>query len=219
MAYVRKTQELVDAILDTVTKMSEDTQAKYNPHDVSFDAAAKKHIYDAGMTSAWSAQPDLQDQMPEEWCTYKKSFTANVYSSDNEFVTSFTIEGEWRLPPDDDYKDYKAAVDVRYQHMSPTLQALVDTAAVKSTAKNAHKEKFKNIREQLKLFMGQHASLNTALKEMPELEMYVPAEFMRKHAAPEASRAKVQRPTNIERLDINVDVLTSAAVAHRIATA
>ena len=67
--------------------------------------------------------------------------------------------------------------------------------------------------------MGQHASLNTALKEMPELEMYVPAAFMRKHAAPEASRAKVQRPTNIERLDINVDVLTSAAVAHRIATA
>lgn len=219
MAYVRKTDTLVAAILHKVDQMSADTQVKYAESVVAFDAVAQQNIYAAGMTSAWSPQPALKGKMPREWCTTETRITCYLYSNDKEIATKIDVDGDWLLPPDDEYSGYHVAVDVRYQDMAPTLQALVDTEAKKTSTRDATKEKFEAIREQLKSFMNQHASLNTALKEMPELEMYVPAEYMRKHAEPSAPRTKAERPDNIDYLNIDVDVLTSAAVAHRIATA
>ena len=69
--------------------------------------------------------------------------------------------------------------------------------------------------------MQQHASLNTAIKEMPEIEHYVPVEYIEKLHAPSMPRGKTApRPekTTVEELGIDRDALTSAAVAHQIAS-
>ena len=49
MAYVRKTDTLVAAILHKVDQMSADTQVKYAESVVAFDAVAQQNIYAAGM--------------------------------------------------------------------------------------------------------------------------------------------------------------------------
>ena len=87
--------------------------------------------------------------------------------------------------------------------------------------KKATEDKFNKVEAQLKSFMEQHASLNTAIKEMPEIEHYVPTEYIEKLHAPSVPRSKTApRPdkTTVEDLGIDRDALTSAAVAHQIAS-
>ena len=77
---------------------------------------------------------------------------------------------------------------------------------------------FDGIKTQLIAFMGKHASLNTAIKELPELEMYVPQSYLDK-LAEETIRTK---PTKSELDDdddevtVDVEAITRAAIAHRI---
>ena len=85
--------------------------------------------------------------------------------------------------------------------------------------RNAVREQFKVVENQLHAFMQQHASLNAMLTEMPELEMYVPDRYMTKVRAKSEPRAKVERPTNVQDLNIDVDALAAAAITHRMVTA
>jgi hypothetical protein len=75
---------------------------------------------------------------------------------------------------------------------------------------------FNTVRHQLKAFMSQHKSLNKALEEMPEIELYVPERFMERYRAKAAPRVKPEAPTNVEELNIDRDSLAAAAIAHRM---
>ena len=100
----------------------------------------------------------------------------------------------------------------------PLLMTWFKSGKSNESIKKSLQDKFNKVEEQLKSFMQQHASLNTAIKELPELEQYVPEEYMEKLHAPSAPRGKVQRAekTTIEDLGIDRDALTSAAVAHQL---
>ena len=56
----------------------------------------------------------------------------------------------------------------------PLLMTWFKSGKSNESIKKSIKDKFKKIEEQLKSFMEQHASLNTAIKELPQLEQYVP---------------------------------------------
>ena len=76
---------------------------------------------------------------------------------------------------------------------------------------------FDGIKEQLTTFMSKHASLNTAIKELPELEMYVPQGYLDR-LAEETVRTT---PTKKELVDddgveLDMEAITRAAIAHRI---
>ena len=77
---------------------------------------------------------------------------------------------------------------------------------------------FDGIKEQLTSFMGKHASLNTAIKELPELEMYVPQEYLDRLAEETVKHKKVFPLANDDDDEVKVDVeaITRAAIAHRI---
>ena len=66
--------------------------------------------------------------------------------------------------------------------------------------------------------MDQQASLNSALKDMPEIELYIPLRYMvkiREQAEPRASK----KANVADELNIDTDALASIAIAHRMATA
>ena len=68
--------------------------------------------------------------------------------------------------------------------------------------------------------MGKHASLNTAIKEMPELKLYVPSHYIEKLEKQENRiKAKPKAPTTDDDVAVDVEALTRAAIAHRITTA
>ena len=100
----------------------------------------------------------------------------------------------------------------------PLLMTWFKSGKSNESIKKSLQDKFNKVEEQLKSYMQQHASLNTAIKELPELEQYVPEEYMEKLHAPSAPRGKAQRAekTTVEDLGIDRDALTSAAVAHQL---
>ena len=68
--------------------------------------------------------------------------------------------------------------------------------------------------------MGKHASLNTALKEMPELKLYVPNSYIEKIEKKENRiKTKPLAPTTSDDVEVDVDALTRAAIANRVTTA
>jgi hypothetical protein len=78
-------------------------------------------------------------------------------------------------------------------------------------------DKYRNIRAQVVGFLHAQPSLNRALEKHPEIALYIDQEYIDRVNAKEERKgaAKPQR----EEVTIDVDAITSAAIAHRLATA
>tara|TARA_R110002096_G_scaffold81958_1_gene190734 strand:- start:97 stop:777 length:681 start_codon:yes stop_codon:yes gene_type:complete len=224
MAYVRKTDTLVTAITDKVIDISRTAQKRYDVDAVVFDSAQQSELVEAAHLSAWSEAPELRHTMPKGWVINADEATLRIYGPADEqgintMAMAKTIHGTFKLPHTRDSRSYRPSVDVLYQYLSTSIKDIVSQSADKAQKQSDIKAKFQIIREQLKCFMDQHASLNTALKEMPQLEMYVPDYYMRQIRAESAPRAKAEQRSNVVDLNIDVDALAAAAITHRIATA
>ena len=224
MAYVRKTDTLVTAITDKVIDISRTAQKRYDVDAVVFDSAQQSELVEAAHLSAWSEAPELRHTMPKGWVINADEATLRIYGPADEqgintMAMAKTIHGTFKLPHTRDSRSYRPSVDVLYQYLSTSIKDIVSQSADKAKKQYDIKAKFQIIREQLKCFMDQHASLNTALKEMPQLEMYVPDGYMHQIRAESAPRAKAEQRSNVVDLNIDVDALAAAAITHRIATA
>jgi hypothetical protein len=84
--------------------------------------------------------------------------------------------------------------------------------------KKETEDMFEGIKTQLTTFMSKHASLNTAIKDLPELEMYVPQEYLDR-LAEETVRSKPAKSTlddDDDEVELDMEAITRAAIAHRI---
>ena len=133
------------------------------------------------------------------------------------------LEGDFTLSPahasaGHSYSGNRGKMTLEEADFPPLLMTWFKSGKSNESIKKSLQDKFNKVEEQLKSYMQQHASLNTAIKELPELEQYVPEEYMEKLHAPSAPRGKVQRAekTTVEDLGIDRDALTSAAVAHQL---
>ena len=224
MAYVRKTDTLINDIRIKCTSMSSKAQERFDVDAVVFTDAQKLDLVEAAHLTAWSDAPDLRATMPEAWVTTKDAVDVRIYGPLDEdgkatLAMSKQIAGAFRLPGKREYQNYRPDVDVAYEHLPASLKEIASQSATNARKQTETRLKFGVINDQLREFMKQHASLNTALKEMPQLEMYVPELYMRKIRAESAPRSKVEQRSNVTDLNIDVDVLTAAAITHRIATA
>ena len=225
MAYVRKTDTLVDDIRRQCENMSRKAQEQFDVDSVVFTDAQERDLVEAEHLTAWSDAPDLRATMPDTWvATYGKA-DLRVYGpkdTDGKATRAMVkeVSGHFRLPGINKYQSrYQPNVEVNYDYLPASVKEIVSQSAYKAQKLNETREKFASISQQLRDYMKQHASLNTALKEMPQLEMYVPELYMRKIRAESAPRSKVEQRSNVTDLNIDVDVLTAAAITHRIATA
>tara|TARA_B100000768_G_C10999068_1_gene257163 strand:- start:89 stop:493 length:405 start_codon:yes stop_codon:yes gene_type:complete len=128
------------------------------------------------------------------------------------------ITGPFLVPRNKNTRSWKVHIDVAFDALTTELQAIIREVCSNKQKLRDVQDKFQTIEDQLRDFMSNHASLNAALKEMPQLEMYVPNEYMTRVRAESAPRSKVER-TQILDLNIDVDALAAAAVTHRILTA
>lgn len=224
MAYVRKTDTLVNDIERKCYDMSRKAQEQYRNQGASINDAQKLELIEAAHVSAWSDAPELRNKMPDAWIFSPEDVDLRMYGpkdTDGNAVQAMTqqVRGVFKLPSKREYSSYRPDVDVAYEHLPASVKQMVADQASSKKKLTETKQKFENIKTQLRDYMNQHASLNTALKEMPQLEMYVPDEYMRKIRAASAPRAKVEPRSNVVDLNIDVDELTAAAITHRIATA
>ena len=229
MAYVRKTDTLVDDIRRKCDQMSRVARAQFDVDAVTFTDGQRADLIEAAHVTAWSKAPELRGKLPEEWVAKVEEATLRIYGQGTKVfrdghvgeypAMSRTFAADFVIPHTKDTRSYRPSIDVAYANMTPALKVIIDGVAGNSAKQAEVKEKFKTVKYQLTEFMKQHASLNTAIKEMPQLEMYVPDEYMRQIRAESAPRSKVEKRSNVADLNIDVDALTAAAITHRIATA
>ena len=207
MAYVRKTDTLVQHILHKVRQMSQTAQKPYSADTLTKDSAEYEAIRNCIESVSWKGAPQLKQQMPEEWLDGLKAKKVDVRivapeSCPDSGDVNIYLEGDFTLSPahasaGHSYSGNRGKMELTEADFPPLLMTWFKSGKSNESIKKSLQDKFNKVEEQLKSFMQQHASLNTAIKELPELEQYVPEEY-------------------IEDLGIDRDALTSAAVAHQL---
>jgi hypothetical protein len=220
MAYVRKTDMLVNDVIEHVQAMS---RAAQHPYDDTLEVGTPEYndMRKATVSATWKSAPELEGKLPDDWCGTPHRVNVNLRDTNNNSVARFGVENStanpMRLSPE--YRTSFPHVDVSVDDLTGAAKTWINEMAGKQEQRLEIIDKFKVVKDQLASFMRQHASLNAMLTEMPELEMYVPDRYMQKVRAKSAPRAKVERPTNVEDLNIDVDALAAAAITHRMVTA
>ena len=203
-------------------------EASYSADTLTKDSAEYEAIRNCIESVSWKGAPQLKQQMPDEWLDGLKTKNVDVKivapeSCPDSGDVNIYLEGDFTLSPahasaGHSYSGNRGKMELHEADFPPLLMTWFKSGKSNESLKKSIQDKFNKVEVQLKSYMQQHASLNTAIKELPELEQYVPEEYMEKLHAPSAPRGKVQRPekTTVEDLGIDRDALTSAAVAHQL---
>ena len=220
MAYVRKTDTLVQDIKRKVREMKQSALNSYDHPTPEIGTPLYKTMKDDIVKAAYASAPELLGKLPDDMLQRADSVRAKfIDENEKHFTVEFSSASHDRfyLPYSRQSKSYVPNVCIEPKHCSPDTQAWLDEESVFNKKRFDAKKKFDTIEYQIVNYMDQHASLNTAVKDMPELELYVPTPYVTKlHAANEPRTAKKQKVNTAEALDIDVNVLASAAIAHRI---
>ena len=235
MAYVRKTDTLVSEILQKVKEMSRKAQEPYSGKTLTDDSAEYQAIRNCIEDVSWKDAPQLKQQMPKNWldglrtkeielkiiapesCPDSADVSIRLQNLSDVF---FTLSPE-HAGAGNSYYGNTGKMELHEVDFPPVLLAWFKGGKSNESIKKSIADKFDKVESQLKSFIQQHASLNTAIKEMPEIEHYVPTEYIDKlHAASKPRGKTTSRPekTTVEELGIDRDALTTAAVAYQIAS-
>ena len=219
MAYVRKTDTLQYDVINRVREMRSAALEPYQTNKLEIGTPEYNDMRKDVVAATWKDAPDLQHKMPDTWCGEPTRADVSVINSDGNRVAKFSIENTsanpMRFSPAYRGRSYPD-VDVLTANLTGAAKTWVDSIAGFKEKQSEIKDKFNVVEEQLKGYMQQHASLNAMITEMPEFEMYVPDKYMQKYRAKSEPRAKVERPTNVQDLNIDVDALAAAAITHRM---
>ena len=222
MAYVRKTDTLVDAIRNKVRTMSSTAQQQYGSSTLEIGSSEYNDMRKSVEAKTWASNPDMQGKLPDDWCGTPRRVDVHVRNADADVVARCyvenTVANPIRLSPE--FKgDAYPNVTVSTAELTGAAKSWVNELSSNTAKRTEIRNQFILVESQLVNFMEKHASLNAALTEMPELEMYVPDKYVAKVRAKSEPRAKVERPTNVHDLNIDVDALAAAAITHRMVTA
>ena len=219
MAYVRKTDTLQGDVLGRVREMRNAALAPYQTNKLDVGTPEYDDMRKDVVAATWKDAPDLQHKLPDKWCGDPKRADIILYNSDGNKMARFSIENTsanpMRLSPQYVHQSYPD-VDVLTADLTGAAKTWADSIDGLKEKQAEINDKFNVVEEQLKGYMQQHASLNAMITEMPEFEMYVPEKYMQKYRAKTEPRAKGERPTNVQDLNIDVDALAATAITHRM---
>lgn len=219
MAYVRKTQTLVDDVANTVNSMMHAELGKLKKaNDVSIGTDLHRDIAELYSKESWKLAPDIKDKMPDEWCKFEDSVEIKFVNGDdyNNIMTQigFPDSDKIKLPPT--YNRYNSRLEIQESSCTSLVKEWLVKQHSLDSQRSQTRDMFSGIEKQLTKFLDRHASLNSAIKEMPELKLYVPDEYIHKLEQKSTPRSKTPTISTVEELDIDIDNITRLAVAHRL---
>ena len=220
--YVRKTQTLVDDIEHQVDIMKRSAVSQLtDDNKVEIGTPLHAEIKTAIENVLWQLAPDLKDKMPKEWLKENDDVRA-IFESEEHKVIRYDFQSqdgdEIKLPPTfSRWQDHT----IDQKHWTPLIQEWITSQHNADIEKEKIGDMYRGISNQLVSFMSKHASLNTAIKEMPELKLYVPDGYIEKleKKVERANSTKPHAPTTDDDVEVDVEALTRAAIAHRVTSA
>ena len=220
MAYVRRTDKLIDGIKRKISQMRSKAESIHASGDVELGTPMYDEVKAAVSKEAWQLYPALQDKMPDAWCYFTERVQVRLEDADGHRVKSLTLStpdnAKMRLPCKP--STYYDEVSVVYEHQSCELRRWVSEEQSRQAEVRATREQYEDVERQIMAFLMTKTSLNAALKEMPELELYVPDEFMEKFREPNTPRTKgagEEHPV----VEVDRGQLAALGVAHRMMSA
>lgn len=229
MAYVRVTQKLIDEIESKIHIMRSKAMAalpinqRIDNSDPHCDLL-QKEILDL----MWEPNKEIRGKVPDEWLSRTDSFGLQVKGSGYSETLRVDVarDGYYRtkacVPPN--YARYGSCSmtiteedmnDMADCELKRRLVTMMD-AAVKA---GEIRQRFASIEGQVLSFFKSHTSVNTAVKEVEQMRLYLPDDVLRKldekvERKPRAAKTTHQSDDNVVELDINT--LTAAAIASRM---
>ena len=222
MAIVRVSNKLLDSIGSTTRRMANAEVERIELQDCD-DLNADMHsdLRISIETQAWSAAPDLRGQLPAEWLVDRERINTTFIVGEQKLEDSATFvvgagEDKLVIPYSQKITNYWAAIDIHEANMTPRLLEAVKTKLEIKNEVKAVIEKYKGLALKLQDFVKSQASLNTALKAMPELAMYVDKEYIDRVNEVVEKKVKQKAEDLLSELDIDRGELAATAIAHRI---
>lgn len=213
MAYVRTTQTLLNDLHKRVMQMLENKLKSVTSY--GFTSHNEDKLCEAIAKQQWHKAPELRGKLPEEWCRrcdYRLDVKVKLSDDSTVRIQHKLFDENKRplLPP----MGSTYSFDVERQHFDAETLELLKTIKQVDDTKTEIGDQFYTLSADLRAFLGAHTSLNQALKDMPELALYIPQEYLDKVEAEspkkQSTRKKVETP-NIDR-----QAIAAQAIAHRI---
>jgi hypothetical protein len=207
MATVRMSQALVTSITENIQDMQHKdilSLGDENAYTVS-DPVDLEAVRDL----MWGKYVHLKDQLPEDWCNNVDGCTATVTVLPERYEFSVNVRGKLRAPPGMSRWSSRFCVQKEELHRYPTLQA-VYTHTLDVAAKNSF---WMSVQKQVLGFLRSFPSVNAAVKEWPELRLYLPDRVLKK-LDEKVSRGGGGDETPTPEIDKST--LTSVAIAARM---
>ena len=180
MSYVRMTKSVVVAIRDKVNDLKDaELQNQHKQPDVIIGTPLYGDLVRVALEAVWSEAPDLKDKMPDSWCRIQSQVSVSFRGKGMSDVIQLTLwspkDHKVRLPPD--YSNWND-IEVTHEHMTPAIVEWLAARYEEESKRQETIDMFDAIETELTDFLNSYASLNTAIKDMPELETYIPDEYM-----------------------------------------
>ena len=230
MAYVRKTDTLVRDILGQVQDMSASAQndvsqksrVEYGTsiYRVEHGTPIYKSIFKAVEDAAWALNPELKDQMPKQWKYESERLDVTFKSKDEAVIKKihFTTCSEipFMLPTRPlSVSNYNDNLVVPEKYWDSVIISWLEHLAECDAKESEIQDQYNSVYNQIRAYLKTKTSLNVALKDMPELELYVPAQYMAKINEANAPRTKAV-VEEVDEVVVNREQLASLGIAHRM---
>lgn len=221
MAYVRRTETMLDDTTKTIRQMADKALTAYHPKDIEIGTAEFAAASDAIQTAAYRDAPHLKGTLPQSWLCK----TDRIHFKVRSRTTGVLLHGTYISTPEHSQfelpvhmkESWRVDVEVYDDECSPVLTDWVQSNKDGAAQRKTIADQYREVERQVIGFLRTHASLNAAIKEMPEIEMYIPNTYIRKMHEAVAPRAKKEeQQSNIENLGIDRNALAAVAIAHRV---
>lgn len=228
MAYVRLTETLITDVRTKIESMKNKALDPYRDTAIGTEHPMHERFTTVVETHLWRDAPELRGVMPEGYLhKFDNDITYMQLSLRNSTASEYdeTVTKQW-VPPTG-FKAplqtpalhrYSARADIPREtwegEIGEWYATEVERAKEHSRLSNQYNETMKTVRQ----FLESQKSLNAALKELPELEMYVPGHYLDR-VKEKVVRANTSSVPDAPKVEVDRDQLASLAIAHRMATA
>lgn len=236
--YVRISKTLTDEVEARIKAMAHDEERRISESVASPTSEEEEAITDCTLRASWRNFYSQRDQFPREWKCKPNNVVLKVRPPEEWGQEVLDDDGQPLINPSTMAGTVEMEVHLKGQMLSPGASSYYHTEHAGYEACNdvlkayvrrrwdaaikirKSKKAFAAMRDQIVGYLQSQTSLNTALKEVPELALYVEQKYIDKVNEPAKKRTKAtQTDDDTETLSIDVEAIAAAAIAHRIHSA
>lgn len=173
MAFVGISNKLRDDVRHTIGKMCEAERNTIPLEDVAYTVQTSADWF---VTKAWGENLHLRDQIPQDW----KKTDANYarFFVDTQEHGSFGIRANLPNRIDDFPPGYESYNAFSVKESDPSIPKEVKETVEAMKGRAEIEKRWNGIGDQVNKFLSNCKSLNEALKLWPDLEHYIPKEYV-----------------------------------------